>query len=69
MLDAAMKHIRNIGHGVPNVLLAQQLEAGGYQHKSKNFPNTLNSILWRRAKTVGDVRKTAKGWEVLEHQP
>jgi hypothetical protein len=66
MLDAAMTHIRNIGHAVPNLLLAKQLEGGGYEHKSKNFPNTLNSVLWRRAKTVGDIRKSLRGWELVD---
>jgi hypothetical protein len=66
MLDAAIKHIAAIGHGVPNVLLAKALEDGGYRHKSKNFPNTLNSVLWRRAKTVGDIRKSGRGWELAQ---
>ena len=65
MLQAAIKHIQIVGHAVPNLLLAKALEDGGYEHKSKNFPNTLNSVLWRRAKSAGDVRKSGKGWEVV----
>jgi hypothetical protein len=66
MSDAAIKHIRSSGRGVPNVTLAKELERGGYVHRSKNFPNTLNSVLWRRAKDVGDLRKTEHGWEVVD---
>lgn len=66
MQDAAIRHIRSVGHAVPNLALAKALEQGGYEHKSKNFPNTLNSILWRRVKTIGDIRKTARGWDVVE---
>ena len=64
MLDAAVEHIKSVGHAVPNLELAKALEDGGYRHKSKNFPNTLNSVLWRRAKSVGDVRKSPKGWQL-----
>jgi hypothetical protein len=66
MIDAAIKHIIAVGHAVPNVQLAKDLESGGYVHKSKNFANTLNSILWRRSKTVGDIRKSGRGWELAE---
>jgi hypothetical protein len=66
MLDAAIKHIGSVGHGVPNVALARALEEGGYKHRSKNFANTLNSVLWRRAKATGDIRKSAHGWEVVK---
>lgn len=66
MIDAAIQHIRWAGGGVPNMRLARELERGGYHHRSKNFPNTLNSVLWRRHKTIGDVRKTQQGWEVVD---
>lgn len=64
MPDAAIKHIGAVGHAVPNMLLAKALEEGGYRHRSKNFPNTLNSVLWRRSRTVGDIRKSGRGWEL-----
>jgi hypothetical protein len=65
MVDMAIKHLTSVGGGpVPNLRLAKALDDGGFPHKSKNFPNTLNSILHRRRKTVGDVRKTARGWEI-----
>lgn len=63
MLDAAMRHMRAVGAAVPNLTLAKALEEGGYRHKSKNFANTVNSVLWRRAKTVGDIKKSERGWE------
>lgn len=62
MVGAATSHIRSEGRAVKNPELAKALEAGGFPHKSKNFPNTLNSILWRRSRTVGDFKKTAEGW-------
>jgi hypothetical protein len=65
MVGMAMKHLSSVGGPVPNMELAKALDEGGFPHKSKNFPNTLNSILHRRAKTVGDVRKTPRGWELV----
>ena len=65
MGNAAIHYIQNSGYPVPNVALAKALEAGGFPHKSKNFPNTLNSILWRRAKTLGDIAKTSEGWSYV----
>jgi hypothetical protein len=62
MVDAAIQHIKGMGHPVRNPDLAKALEAGGFPHRSKNFPNTLNSILWRRARTVGDLKKISEGW-------
>jgi hypothetical protein len=66
MLDAAFEHLRLSASAVPNMQLAKALEEGGYVHKSKNFPNTLNSILWRRAKNEGDIRKSDRGWELVK---
>lgn len=69
MVDVAIRHLRSVGGGpIPNMELARALDAGGFPHKSKNFPNTLNSILHRRAKTVGDVRKVNKGWELASNR-
>lgn len=64
MVDAALKHLGLAKGAVPNLKLAAALETGGFRHKSKNFPNTLNSVLWRRSKTIGDVRKSSRGWEL-----
>jgi hypothetical protein len=66
MVEAAMAHIRSVGHPVPNPELAKAVEQGGFVHQSKNFANTLNSILWRRLERVGDVRKTPQGWALAE---
>jgi hypothetical protein len=66
MVDIAIKHLASVGGGpVPNMDLARALDAAGFPHESKNFPNTLNSILHRRARKVGDVRKSAQGWELV----
>jgi hypothetical protein len=64
MVDAAMKYLA-AHQPVPNVELAKALERGGFAHKSKSFPNTLNSVLRRRAMTVGDIRKSERGWELV----
>jgi hypothetical protein len=66
MVEAAMKHMSLARHHVPNLELAAALHNGGFEHKSKNFPNTLNSVLWRRSKTVKDVCKTKAGWGMSE---
>jgi hypothetical protein len=66
MIEAAMAHLKTTGRAVPNMDLSRAVENGGFVHKSKNFPNTLNSILWRRAKTIGDVRKVGRGWTLTE---
>ncbi|MBI4886179.1 MAG: hypothetical protein HY824_03720 [Acidobacteria bacterium] len=69
MVDVAIKHLNSVGGGpVPNMELARALDEGGFPHKSKNFPNTLNSILHRRAKTVGDVRKVDRGWAIVRNR-
>jgi hypothetical protein len=64
IVEAAAKYLANAAGPVPNVELAKALEAGGFQHRSKSFPNTLNSVLRRRAIAVGDFRKEPKGWSV-----
>ena len=64
LIPAALKHLTAVGHPVLNLDLARALEEGGFEHKSKNFANTLNSVLWRRSKTVGDIRKSGRGWEL-----
>ena len=66
MVDMAIQHLARAGRAVPNMELAKALDEAGFPHKSKNFPNTLNSILHRRAKTVGDLRKTAEGWQLAQ---
>lgn len=66
MVEAAMAHLKSVGRAIPNMELAKAVEAGGFVHQSKNFPNTLNSILWRRSKTVGDVEKKGFMWQLAE---
>ncbi len=62
MPNAAIKHLSQYPGPIPNTELAKALEDGGFEHKSKNFPNTLNSVLRRRSNDVGDLRKDRKGW-------
>jgi hypothetical protein len=66
MVDAAVKHLSLHPGPIPNTQLARALEQGGFEHKSKDFPNTLNSVLRRRAMAVGDLRKEAKGWALTK---
>jgi hypothetical protein len=68
MGDAAIKHLGLIGRPVPNTALAKALVAGGFVHNSKNFANTLNSVLWRRSGSRRDIIKTSEGW-ALPEQP
>ena len=62
MVDMAIQHLGSVGRPVTNMELARALDAAGFPHQSKNFPNTLNSVLHRRAKNVGDVRKVGNAW-------
>ena len=62
IVDAAKACLRLAGKPVANPELARALERGGFEHKSKYFPNTLNSVLRRRSKNVGDVKKSRGAW-------
>lgn len=66
MIEAAIQHLRQVGQHQHHQKIGEALTAGGYRHKSKNFNNTLNSVMWRRARNVGDVRKTKQGWGLTE---
>lgn len=66
MVEAAKLHLSLANRPVPNLELAAALDQGGFKHKSKNFPNTLNSVLWRRSKVFKDIAKTAQGWTLAE---
>jgi hypothetical protein len=62
IVEAAKEHLATVPEPVPNVELAKALENGGFKHKSKNFPNTLNSVLRRRSMAFGDIKKEGRGW-------
>ena len=62
IVDAAKAYLRLAGEPVANPELARALERGGFEHKSKYFPNTLNSVLRRRSMNVGDVKKSRGKW-------
>jgi HB1, ASXL, restriction endonuclease HTH domain len=64
MVDVAMSVLEREARPVPNMELARMVEAAGFVHQSKNFPNTLNSVLHRRSKNVGDVVKVGNSWSV-----
>lgn len=49
--------------------IGEALEAASYHHRSKNFTNTVNSILNRRTGTVGDVVRIGKTWALAEWYP
>jgi hypothetical protein len=66
MVDAAMRHLSTVKRHVPNLELAAALVSGGFPHKSKNFSNTLNSVLWRRSKKEKDIWKSKNGWGLTE---
>ena len=65
MVDAAKAYLRLAGKPVANPKLARAIEQGGFGHKSRNFPNTLNSVLRRRSMNVGDVKKSRGGWRLV----
>ena len=46
--------------------IAEALERGGYPTKSRNFRNTVRSVLDRHAKTVGEIVKVQKNWGLAE---
>lgn len=49
--------------------IVDALEAAKFHHQSKNFVNTLNSVLNRRAEVVGDVVKVGRSWALAEWYP
>ena len=66
LVGAALAHLETAGGSpIPNVTLARALEAGGLEHKSKSFPNTLNSVLRRHGKIKGGLLKMKEGWMLV----
>ncbi len=46
--------------------IADALEQGGYPTESRNFRNTVRSVLDRHAKTVGEIVKVHRNWGLAE---
>ena len=46
--------------------IADALERGGYPTESRNFRNTVRSVLDRHAKTVGEIVKVHRNWGLAE---
>lgn len=46
--------------------IAEALERGGYPTRSRNFSNTVRSVLDRHAKSVGEIVKVHKNWGLAE---
>lgn len=49
--------------------IVQALETGGLTHTSKNFVNTVFSVLKRQERQVGDIIRVKRDWGLAEWYP
>jgi hypothetical protein len=66
--EGAKKYLRMIKRKQTAAKIAEALEAGGFQHTSKSFPNTVRTTLLRMA-VDGDVVQVGKEWGLPEWYP
>jgi hypothetical protein len=67
--EAAMTCLQTFKRPMGSKEIADALDAASYHHRSKNFPNTVNSILNRREENVGDVVRVGRQWGLAEWYP
>ena len=66
LTEAARVYLDMVKEPQSTAEIAQALEKGGYPTKSKNFSNTVRSVLDRHAKTVGAIVKVRRNWGLAE---
>ena len=62
LTEAAQRYLDMVKEPQSTAEIAEALERGGYPTKSRNFSNTVRSVLDRHAKTVGEIVKVEKNW-------
>lgn len=66
LTDAARIYLSTVKDPQSTADIADALKRGGYPTESRNFRNTVRSVLDRHAKTVGDIVKVHKNWGLAE---
>ncbi len=66
LTEAAQRYLGMVKEPQSTAEIAEALERGGYPTKSRNFRNTVRSVLDRHAKTVGEIVKVQKNWGLAE---
>lgn len=62
LTEAAQRYLEMVNEPQSTAEIAEALERGGYPTESRNFRNTVRSVLDRHAKTVGEIVKVHKNW-------
>ena len=66
LTEAAQAYLAMVNEPQSTGEIAEALERGGYETESRNFRNTVRSVLDRHAKTVGEIVKVHKNWGLAE---
>ena len=66
LTEATQRYLGMVKEPQSTAEIAEALERGGYPTKSRNFRNTVRSVLDRHAKTVGEIVKVQKNWGLAE---
>ena len=66
LTDAARAYLDMVKEPQSTAEIADALERGGYSTESRNFRNTVRSVLDRHAKTVGEIVKVHRNWGLAE---
>ena len=64
--EAARAYLDMVKEPQSTAEIAEALEKGGYPTESRNFSNTVRSVLDRHAKTVGAIVKVHRNWGLAE---
>ncbi len=66
LTEAARAYLGMVKKPQSTTEIAEALENGGYPTESRNFRNTVRSVLDRHAKTVGEIVKVHRNWGLAE---
>ena len=66
LTEATQRYLGMVKEPQSTAEIAEALDRGGYPTKSRNFRNTVRSVLDRHAKTVGEIVKVQKNWGLAE---
>ena len=66
LTEAARAYLGMVKEPQSTAEIADALERGGYPTESRNFRNTVRSVLDRHAKTVREIVKVHKNWGLAE---
>ena len=66
LTEAAQRYLAMANQPQSTAEIAAALQQRGYPTESRNFRNTVRSVLDRHAKTVGDIVKVQKNWGLAE---